>query len=238
MKTRWNCPNCDMSSIRHWSVQHHIQRQHGGMYESVGHETMQYLREMDPQNFHLPLDNSHSTSSFPFLTRKDKSDKKFSAIFEDQILLLHKVIEFMSLRSQLFTIQQQQQQRLMPGSVYPSIPSMTFDSGESNNNISEQSRFEDDDYSEKIGYRGHVCEKCLIINIDTIFRHNDRENGQIETRHRCNSKLLADAQLEPDKDKIITNQYEKLSEIMKKNVNSGPKIPLVWYRLKYRQALL
>jgi hypothetical protein len=71
---------------------------------------------------------------------------------------------------------------------------LTFDRGESNNNLSEQSRFEDiDDYSEIIGYRGHVCEKCLIINIDTIFRHNDGENGQIETKHRCNSKLLIDA---------------------------------------------
>jgi hypothetical protein len=103
------------------------------------------------------------------------------------------------------------------------MPSITFDGGEYNNNLSEQSRFEDDGYSEKIGYRGHVCEKCLIINIDTIFRHNDRENGRIETKHRCNSKLLANAQLEHDKDKIITNQYEKLSEVMKKNVNSWTK---------------
>jgi len=122
----------------------------------------------------------------------------------------------MSLRSQLFTIQQQQQQRLMPGSIYYSMPSMTLDMGESNNKLSEQSRFEDDDYSEKIGYRGHVCEKCLIINIDTIFRHNDRENGQIESKHMCNSKRLDDARLEPNKDKTINDQYEKLSEIMKK----------------------
>jgi hypothetical protein len=110
-----------MASTRHWNLQRHIQREHGGMYEPVRHETMQYIREMNLQNFHLPLDYSHSTSSFPFLTRKDKSDKKFSGILEDQNLLLHKVIEFMSLRSQLFTIQQQQQQRLMPGSVYYSM---------------------------------------------------------------------------------------------------------------------
>jgi hypothetical protein len=97
---------------------------------------------------------------------------------------------------------------------------MTLDMGESNNKLSEQSRFEDDDYSEKIGYRGHVCEKCLIINIDTIFRHNDRENGQIESKHMCNSKRLDDARLEPNKDKTINDLYEKLSEIMKKKVNS------------------
>jgi hypothetical protein len=189
------------------------------MYEPVRDEKMQYLGETNPQNLHLPLDYSHSTSSFPFLTRKDKSDKKFSDILEAQNLLLRKVIEFMSLRSQLFTIQQQQQ-RLMPGSVYYSMPSMTLDMGESNNKLSEQSRFEDDDYSEKIGYRGHVCEKCLIINIDTIFRHNDRENGQNESKHMCNSKRLDDARLEPNKDKTINDLYEKLSEIMKKKVNS------------------
>ncbi|MCC2647484.1 MAG: hypothetical protein K0R16_287 [Nitrososphaeraceae archaeon] len=90
-------------------------------------------------------------------------------------------------------------------------------------NLSEQSRFEDYYYLETIGYRGRVCEKCLIINIDTIFRVNYRENGQIEAKHRCNSKLLADAQLEPDKDKVIANQYKKLSEIMKKKVNLWTK---------------
>ena len=36
-------------------------------------------------------------------------------------------------------------------------------------NLSEQSRFEDYYYLETIGYRGRVCEKCLIINIDLYF---------------------------------------------------------------------
>jgi hypothetical protein len=190
------------------------------MYEPVRDEKMQYLEETNPQNFHLPLDYSHSTSSFPFLTRKDKSDKKFSDILEAQNLLLRKVIEFMSLRSQLFTIQQQQQQRLMPGSVYYSMPSMTFDTEESNNNLSEESSLDNENDSEIVGYRDHVCEKCSIISIDTIFRHKDGESGHVETTHTCNPKRLDDAQLEPNKDKTINDLYEKLPEVMKKKVNS------------------
>ncbi len=115
----------------------------------------------------------------------------------------------------------------MPGGgsgVYSRLPFMTFERSKSNNNLAEHSRFKDNnDYSETIGYRGHVCKNCLTINIDTIFRHNDREHEQIKTKHRCNSKLLADAQLEPDKDKIITNQHKKLSEVMKRNVNTWTK---------------
>jgi len=79
---------------------------------------------------------------------------------------------------------------------------------------------------EIVGYRGHICEKCTIINIDTIFRHNDGENGQIEITHTCNSKLLDDAQLKLDKDKTITDQHEKLPEIMKKKVLLDRKLCL------------
>jgi hypothetical protein len=67
-----------------------------------------------------------------------------------------------------------------------------------------------------------VCEKCLIIDINTIYRRENEQNGQIEMTHICSSQRLNDAQqkLKPDKDKIITNLYEKLPEVMKKKVNS------------------
>jgi hypothetical protein len=221
MKTKiWNCPNCEMSSKRHGNVKRHIQRRHRTMGEPVSYDTMQYYKDMTPQNFRFPLAYSHHTS-LSFLTPKEKPHKNFSDFLEDQILQpLRKVVEYKNLVSQLSTMQQQT--GIMPDcGVYPSMPSMTFDRAESNDNLSGYSRFEDnDDYSEIVGYRGHVCERCLIINIDTIFRLNYRENGQIEAKHRCNSKLLDDARLEPDKDKIITNQYKRVSEIMKKNVNS------------------
>jgi hypothetical protein len=225
LKTGWNCPNCQESSTRNWNIKRHIQRRHGGMGEPVRYGTMQYYKDMNPRNFHFPFAYSHHVPSSS-LIRKKKSDNNFSEFLEHQILQpLRRMVEFKDLISQLFTTQQQQQ-RIMPGSgsiAYPSIPSTAFDSGESKNNLSEHSRIENDDYSEIVGFRGHVCEKCSTINIDTIFRHNDGESGQIETKHTCNSKTLSDIHLNPGKDKIITNQYEKLIEYMKKKVISWTK---------------
>ena len=228
MKTKnWNCPNCEMSSSRHWNVKRHIQRRHRIMSQPVSNDTMQYYKDINPQNLRFPFAYfHHASSSFP--TRKEKPHKNFSDLLEDQFLQpLRKVVEYKNLLSQLSTIQSQpqQEQRIMRGNgVYSHPPFMTFERGKSNNNLAEHSEFEDNnDYSETIGYRGHVCKDCLSINIDTIFRRNDREYEQIKTRHRCNPKLLANAQLEPDKDKIITDQHKKLSEIMKKNVNTWTK---------------
>jgi hypothetical protein len=210
MKIEWNCPKCQKSSTRYWNMQRHIDRRHGGLGEPVNpHDTMQYYKDMNPQNLSFPLSYSKSTS-LPFLNRKGKSNEKFSNFLEDKILVpLRRMVEIKSLLSQLSTI-------------HPTMPSTTFNSGECKNDQSEHPRFEDDvdDYSEIVGFRGHVCEKCSIINIDTIFRHNDGESRQIETKHTCDSKRLSDARVEPDKNKIINDLYEKLPEIMKKKVNS------------------
>ena len=134
------------------------------------------------------------------------------------------MVEYKNLISQLSTIQPQQQQRIVPGGdrvLYPNVPSMTFDTEESiNNNLSEESSLDNENDSGIVGYRGHVCEKCSIISIDTIFRHKDGESGQVETTHTCNSKRLDNAQLERNKDKTINDLYEKLPEVMKKKVNS------------------
>ncbi|HYX55299.1 MAG TPA: hypothetical protein VE818_04005 [Nitrososphaeraceae archaeon] len=225
MKTKWNCPNCQMSSTRHWNVERHIQRQHGGMDEPVRYDTMQYYKDTNPENFRFPFAYSHHPSSAS-LTPKEKSDKNFSEFLEHQILQpLRRMIEFKNLFNQLLTIQPQPQRIMQSGGggVYSNMPSRTFENGEFNNNLSEHSIFEEDDYSEIIGYRGHVCEKCLVIYIATIFRHNDRQSGQTERKHTCDSKRLDDAQLEPNKDKTITDMYEKLREIMKEKVNSWTK---------------
>jgi hypothetical protein len=175
---------------------------------------------MTPQDFRFPFAYSHHTFlSFP--TPKEKRHKTFLDVLENQILpLLRKMVEYKNLLSQLSTIQQQ---GMIPGGggIYPSMPSMTFDRAESNDNLSRYSRFGDiDDYSEAVGFRSHVCEKCSIISIDTIFRHKAGESGQIETTHTCNFKRLDDDQLEPNKDKTINDLYEKLPKVMKKRVNS------------------
>lgn len=74
---KWNCPNCQMSSTRHWNMHRHIDRRHVGMGEPITDDTAQYYKDMNPQNFHFPFDYSHHTS-LSFLTRKGKTDKKFS----------------------------------------------------------------------------------------------------------------------------------------------------------------
>jgi hypothetical protein len=212
-----------MSSNRHWNVQRHIQRQHRTMSEPVRCDTMHYHKDTNPQNLHFPFAYFHDTS-LSFLGRKEKPHKDFSDLLEDQILQpLRKVIEYKNLVSQLSTIQPQQQQRIIPGGdgiLYPNMPSMTFDTDESNNNLSEESSLANENDSEIVGYRDHVCEKCSIISIDTIFRHKDEESGHVETTHTCNPKRLDDAQLEPNKDKTINDLYEKLPDYMKKKVNS------------------
>ncbi len=207
MKTKkWNCPNCEMSSKRRGNVKRHIKRRHRTMGEPVSYDTMQYYKDMTPQNFRFPLAYSHHTSlSSP--TPKEKPHKNFSDFLEEQILQpLRKVVEYKNLVSQLSTMQQQT--GIMPGDggIYPSMPSMTFDTEEFNNNLSkEESSLDNENDSGTVGYRGHVCGKCLVISIDTIFRHKDRESRQIETTHACNSKRLDDAQLEPNKDKTIND---------------------------------
>ena len=215
-----------MSSNRHWNVERHIQRRHGGTGEPVRYDATQYYKDINPQNFRSPFDYSDHRSLF-LVSPKEKPHKNFSDLIEDNILQpLRKVVEYKNLLSQLSTTQPQQQ-RMIPrgGSVYTSIPSITLDSDESNNNLSEHPRFDDDDdvYSEMVGFRGHVCEKCSIINIDTIFRHEDEQSGKIETTHTCNSKRLSDIQLNPGKDKIINNQQEKLLKTMNEKVKSWTK---------------
>jgi hypothetical protein len=224
MKTKeWNCPTCEMSSTRNWNVKRHIQRRHGTMGEPVSCDTMHYHKDTNPQNLRFPFAYFHDTS-LSFLARKEKPHKNFLDLLEDQILQpLRKVVEYKNLVSQLSTIQPQQQQRIMPGDdgiLYPSMPSMTFDTEESNNNLYEESSLDNENDSEIVGYRDHICEKCSIISIDTIFRHKDGESGHVETTHTCNPKRLDDAQLEPNKDKTINHLYEKLPEVMKKKVNS------------------
>jgi hypothetical protein len=195
------------------------------MGEAVSYDTMQYYKDMNPGMVHFPFVYSHHPYS-SFLTRKKKSHTALSDFLENQILPpLRNMVEYKNLFSQLSSIQQQQQQKTMLGGdgiLYPSIPSRTFDMEESTNNknLSEESNLDNENDSGIVGYRGHVCEKCLIISIATIFRHKQGESGQIETKHTCNPKRLDDDQLEPNKDKTITDMYEKLPQIMKKRVNS------------------
>jgi hypothetical protein len=123
----------------------------------------------------------------------------------------------MNLHDQLCTRQQQQ---VMP-TVYPGMSSMISNIVESNNNstsynLSEPFQFDD----LIIGYRGYVCERCLLIHPLAIYHHKNGRTGNVEMKHQCSSKRLNDVQQKPDKDKIITDLYKILPEVMKKTVKS------------------
>jgi hypothetical protein len=51
IKPKWNCPNCPMSSTRHWNVLRHINRWHVGLGLPVSNCARQYRTDVDPQSF-------------------------------------------------------------------------------------------------------------------------------------------------------------------------------------------
>jgi hypothetical protein len=107
MRTKWSCSNCQMSSDRHYNVRRHIQRRHGGIGEPVSDDTLQYYKDINPQNYFFPIGYSHH-ASLSFLTRKEKPRKNFSDVLEHQFLQpVRKVVEFKNLLSELSNIQQQ-----------------------------------------------------------------------------------------------------------------------------------
>ena len=51
IKPKWNCPNCPMSSTRHWNVLRHINRWHAGLGLPVSNYARQYRSDVDQQSF-------------------------------------------------------------------------------------------------------------------------------------------------------------------------------------------
>lgn len=51
IKPKWNCPNCPMSSTRHWNVLRHINRWHAGLGLPVSNYARQYRSDVGPQSF-------------------------------------------------------------------------------------------------------------------------------------------------------------------------------------------
>src|SRR6476660_823501 len=60
IKPKWNCPNCPMSSTRHWNVLRHINRWHAGLGRPVSNYARQYRTDGDPQSFAL---SGHSNNN-------------------------------------------------------------------------------------------------------------------------------------------------------------------------------
>jgi hypothetical protein len=185
MKTKeWNCPNCEMSSKRHGNVKRHIQRRHRTMGEPVSYDTMQYYKDMTPQNFRFPLAYSHHTSlSFP--TPKEKPHKNFSDLLEDQILQpLRKVVEYKNLLAQLEPTFPSSSGS--PNVAYQEVSTVDFEDMYRIYNISNifETPFPPDSWM-IIGIKGRVCQNCLNQFYIPLFFKFQGKNEIFQPQHEC-----------------------------------------------------
>ena len=212
-----------MFSTRHWNVERHIQRRHGGRFEPVSDDIIYYNKKIKTENTRFPLGQSQSTP-LSFVTLKENS--RFTHFVEDKLLLpLRKAVEYKNLLNQLSLLQQQQPTTVPVSVHYETQPHMTFDVHSTNtisgsNNIEWHLRLND---LTIIGYRADVCQKCLIIYTYALFSNKNAKSEIVATKHKCNSKRLSDAEHEIDKHKIITALYETLPKVLKKTVKSWTK---------------
>jgi hypothetical protein len=185
MKCKWDCPQCEMSSTRHYNVERHIRRMHNGTGEPVNDRNVQYHGEMNRHNLRFPLDPFHH-SSLSLLTQKEKPDQKFSDLLEDQFLQpLRKMAEFKNLLSEL-----QPSFASTPSSssnpAYHEVSSSNFGDVFCINNISNmfEKPFPPDSWI-TIGIKARVCENCFNEIYIPIFFKIEGKNEVFEPQHDC-----------------------------------------------------
>jgi hypothetical protein len=169
MKCKWSCPECEMSSTRRYNVERHIRRIHNGIGEPLNDRNVQYHGEANRYNLRFPLDQFHHAYISP-LTRKEKSNQKFSDLLEYQFLQpLRKMAEFKNLLSQL---QSSFASTLSSSSnpAYHEVSSSNFGDGFCINNSSNmfEKPFPPDSWI-TIGFKGRLCESCLTEIYVPVF---------------------------------------------------------------------
>jgi hypothetical protein len=174
-----------MSSNRHYNVRRHIQRRHGGMGEPVRHETTQYYTDMNPQNFRFPFAYSHHVPSSSL--RKERSDKKFSDVLEDQILPpLRKMVEYKNLLSQLQPTFPPPSSSGSANVAYQDLSISNFRDMYFINSISNlfEKPFPPDSWI-TIGLKGRVCGNCFNKIYIPIFFKFEGKYEIFEPQHEC-----------------------------------------------------
>jgi hypothetical protein len=216
MKAKWECPNCIMSSTRHWNVTRHIERWHAGLGKPVSDNTRQYPTWTNPQSYdNNPSWPSYFHKSKTFQTHKYRRHKTVD-IMEDILEPFRKAVEFKNLLNQLSSPRQES----IPSINYSTLSSTNFNLvpstsiASSNNNLSEPVQT---DGREIIAYRGYVCEKCLIPVLVNIYYNKSREI--FRSTHDCDPKRLQSVVEEANRDKIFYEMNTKLPEVMRNVVN-------------------
>ena len=185
MKCKWDCPQCEMSSTRHYNVERHIRRMHSGIGEPMNDRNAQYHGEMNRHNLRFPLDPFHH-SSLSLLTQKEKPDQRFSDLLEDQFLQpLRKMAEFKNLLAEL----QPSFASTPSGSsnpAYHEVSSSNFGDVFCINNISNifEKPFPPDSWI-TIGLKARVCENCFNEIYIPIFFNIEGKKEIFEPQHEC-----------------------------------------------------
>jgi hypothetical protein len=210
MKAKWECPNCPMSSTRHWNVRRHINSWHAGSGQPVA--------GMDLHSSHSPSWPSYFHKSISFQGRKYPTHKT-ADIMEDILEPFRKAVEFKNLLNQLSTPRQQH----FPSFNYNTPLSMTFNRVPSmnivsNNNISEPPRT---DGLQIIGCRGYICQNCLITVPMKVYCSKSR--GIFVSAHECDPQRLQDVLFmqEANRHNILYQLHAELPQLMRKVVNAS-----------------
>jgi hypothetical protein len=199
-----------MRSTRHWNVERHILNRHGELGRPIngltkaGPHPKQYSDINASYILGSMISDVRNAQLSPQKSREQQPNKRFSDLLETMFLdPMRKIVEFNSLRSQLFrgTYQGTYQGGFSPLNFSSTRPSHSPASHDALHNIEDnpntQQFFRPQRDFEIIAFRGYVCEQCLIAHPLPVYRWKVNESGTLrfEMPHKCDPKRLSELPL-------------------------------------------
>ena len=211
---KWVCPSCAelLHGSRHWSVERHIGRKHGGIGEPISLNTGETRSQMDGRSSysHFPYSRGGSLNDFssnsPSSSGKKSQPTDMSDWFEKYFLKpLRQNVEFINLYEQL-------QSRGLPNAPQP--PPVPF-----NNNYNYfPSLFYGPllvDRKDLFGCRAYHCKNCLSYEKQLFYFSEQQDNNESRItgiEHTCCPNPLEKSLTDNEKDIIIG--YVKLNNLI------------------------
>ena len=183
----YSCPHCDQKSTRRWNLGIHIKRRHGGAGRPI------------PNIPNMPLQSPASNWLGDFKPRY--SNNFISSSKDDQLDLQRNIIEFSRivspyLASGLYGAPMNVSlHSSLPFSLAPGLYGAPMNLGFS-------------DARNILGYKGHVCNKCLSWCIEEI--RDDEKRILSKSNHTCDPQRLHEAQSVTDTLRTIYKQRQEL----------------------------
>lgn len=179
MKSVYFCPHCDQKSTRRWNLETHIKRRHGGAGRPI------------PK---IPNAPSHSPANNSFGEFKPRyPNNLFPNSKGDQLDVQRNIIEFSRIVSPYLAPD-------LYGGLRSSLTPFVAANSPMNLGFSDGRNI--------LGYKGHVCRKCLLWQIEQI--HDDEERILSRSNHTCDPRKLHEAQLVTDTTGTIYRQRQEL----------------------------